>query len=69
MTKLTAAPETLEHVPDVAQLLLELLLVGPKPLDPDVLAREAAAAEAAHAVPPSLMVVSSTHVRSPPFDA
>ena len=55
--------QALDQLLHVLQLLFEVLAVGLQPLDPLLPVR--VAAEAA----PAVMMMSSTHVRSPPFSS
>jgi hypothetical protein len=57
--------ETLDHVADVLELLLQMGLVGLQALDPDVATWKAAPTEATTAA--AMFTVSSTHIRSPPL--
>src|SRR4029078_11350346 len=61
-----AVPQMRDHVGDVGELLLEIALVGPQPLEQLVAAREAAAEEhpGAPAAPAMVTVVMHVHLLS-----
>jgi hypothetical protein len=59
--------EPLQQFVHVRQLALEVLLIALKPLDQLLAIREAAPAKAAKAAAASFMMMSFTHMYSPPL--